>query len=150
MSVKRSFTPAIDQKVGDAGTFTTSAAAQVSAVNKVIVHGATGILAADQPLAEFTVHIETTTVKISANDELYEWIWQVSNSPTFASGIFEVARLVLGALEVLSGDADSPNAGHYRIHCTNEFGGTIYSHGRLYHQIGGTSPSIVVLDEWLD
>lgn len=148
MPAPTSFTPAIDQKAMDGGTFTTSGAAQVDAAAKVFVHGALNIADQDQPFGWFAIHIPVLAIAVDGNDEKYEFEYQVSNDPTFATGVIVTAVLKLGALEVTGNTADSA-AGQYRLYATNEFGGTVYSHGRLFRRHTGATTSIEVGDCWL-
>ena len=144
MPVMRSFTPAVDQIALAAGTYTGDQTG-----SKVFVHGAVGILAADQPLTCFRIHIPVTAIAIDGNDELYRFVYKVSNSPTLASGIYRVAELAIGAKEVLDGDTDL-TTGEYILHACNEINGVIYSHGRLDLITAGATKSITVGDVFLD
>lgn len=118
-----------DLQLKDAGLVAASAAAQVGGVNQILDLGL--------GLVEGNVVIDATAIEIASNDEIFTIGWQLSNSATFASGIFEGPTIQLGALEVIGGDTDSP-AGRYILPVRNEYGGTIYRYARLYTTVGGT------------
>lgn len=92
--------------------------------------------------------MDVTAIKISANDELYNFIVQGSNSATFASGIEELGRRLLGPTEVRKGAGDS-TIGRYEIAFSNDVDGTEYRYLRVLLDVGGTSPSVTVSNMWV-
>ncbi len=90
---------------------------------------------------------DVTALDIVSNDEAYNIIVQVSNSATFASGIEEAARRLLGATEVRKGAGDSA-VGRYEMPFTNDVNGTEYRHARVLVDVAGTTPSITISNMW--
>lgn len=113
----------------DAGLVAVSAAAQVSAADKILDLG-TGHLEAE-------AIIDVTAIEVATGDELYEIEFQLSNSATFASGIVATGILKLGDSSVNDGSADS-KTGRYTLPVSNEFNGTLYRYARLYTKVAGT------------
>lgn len=114
----------------DAGLVASSAAAQVDSADKILDLGASSYV-------EGVVVIDVTAIEVASNDELYDIEFQVSDSATFASNIWSVAVLQLGAAEVTSCDADN-STGRYFLRVANEFDGTLYRYARLYTKVGGS------------
>lgn len=113
----------------DSSSVTSSAAAQVDSADKILNLG--------DSYVEGAVVIDVTTIEVATGNELYQIGWQLSDSATFASGIFEAATLCLGDSSVIGGDTDSA-VGRYILRVSNEHKGTIYTYARLYHTISGT------------
>src|SRR5512147_404305 len=80
----------------DSGSVTSSAAAQVDSADKILNLG--------DAYVEGAVVIDVTTIEVATGNELYQIGWQLSDSATFASGIFEAATLCLGDSSVIGGD----------------------------------------------
>lgn len=112
----------------DAGLVASSAAATVDSAAKILNLG--------DSYCEGVVVIDATAVEVDANEQ-YIIGWQLSDSATFASGIVEAASLILGANEVVGGDADAIE-GRYTLRVSNEFDGAIYTYARLYTTVAGT------------
>lgn len=129
------FTPDINLQLKDAGLVAASAAAQVSSANKILDLWPSGV-ATFQPL---DIWINVSAIEIASNDELYTIYAQVSSSATFASVIYNVGELELGALEVKTATADADSVvGTYLLRVHNDVAGTVYRYMRLYTLVSGT------------
>lgn len=113
----------------DAGLLAASAACQVAGADKILDLG-TGLVEGD-------LVIDVSALEVASGDEVYHIGWQLSNSATFASGIFEAARFSMGDSVPLAGDTDSP-LGRFVFPVSNDFGSTLYRYARLYVTIAGT------------
>lgn len=113
----------------DAGLVETSAAATVDASAKILNLGAAYM--------EGAVVIDISAIEVATGNELYQIGWQLSDSSTFASNIYEAATLCVGDSSVIGGDVDTA-IGRYILRVTNEHGGTIYPYARLYTTISGS------------
>lgn len=115
----------------DAGLVASSAAAQVDAANKIIDLGA-GEVHGD-------MFIDVSAIEIASNNELYEICLEGSSSATFASTIVTLARLHLGAHQVLTGGNDTDSTtGRYVVPFRTEQNGTVYRYVRAYTVVSGT------------
>ena len=94
-----------------------------------------------QTRTEYVTILRLETVKVSAGDEEYRFIVEVSND---AFSTVEVAEVVsLGATGARIGGAPSNAAGdEYHLHWNTEVNGTQYKDWRLRLDVSGTSPSI--------
>lgn len=117
----------------DAGAVTASAGAQVGGSAKILDLGA--------GLMEGTAVLDVTALDVASADEKYEIEWQLSNDAAFATGIVVAAVVKLGATAATGGSAATV-IGRVAQLVANEFQGTIYRYARLFHRIGGTTPSI--------
>lgn len=102
--------------------------------------------------ADFTLIAQVSALSTANADQAYDLIVQGSNSPTFASGIEELARYRLGNTAVRNG-AGTSVVGRYEVDCSNEMpvnatASTEYRYVRLILNIAGTAPSIT-LTAWL-
>ena len=127
-------------EVQDSATFTVSAVGMVDSVAKIVDLGA--------GKCHGNLVVDVTAIEILSNDEIYDILLQGSSSATFASSITTLARLRLGAKEILQGSADVDSAaGRFRVPFTNEdVKGTKYKYARLYCNVAGNigaSPSII-------
>jgi hypothetical protein len=147
---RRHFTydPATEMK--DAGAVTTSAAAEVESVAKVLDLGAGRV---DAIVVVDVTDIDTTTLvpgdpegdpptTDEGGDEKYEIEFQVSNSASFSTGNVCAAVLKLGALTAGTGSSADSATGRYELHVTNEINHTRYRYARLYTRVAGAAPSI--------
>lgn len=141
----RSFDAATQLK--DAGAIVADGAAQVGGSDQILD------LAADDgvdggPSGSLGVRIDGTAVidvsaiDIGNSDEIYNILVQVSNSPTFASGIKNVGILQLADTAVAAGGADDGVVGHYELPVTNEVNGEAFRYMRAFTDVTGTTPSI--------
>lgn len=109
---------------------------------------ATAVLATIEQRAamrtDYMTKVILEAVKISANDELYQVVAELSDD-NFVT-INEVAAVRdFGATEVRqSGAPDSAAADEVEIHWNTETNGVTYKYGRLRLIISGTSPSITL------
>lgn len=123
----------------DADDITADAAGEISAVAQVLDLGLAFV--------EGDLILDFNTVDFGTADETYEIKFQLSNSPSFASGIAD-------KLSVHKGDAISPsdidNVATSRevVPFNNEHEGVIYRFCRLFFDVGGTTP-ILNLDAFL-
>lgn len=124
---KYNFDSGLEMK--DAGLVASSAAAQVDSADKIINLG--------DSYVEGALVIDVTAIEVASGNEQYIIGWQLSDSSTFASGIYEGASLILGDSTVVGGDADS-STGRYVLRVSNEFNGTIYTYARVYTTVAGT------------
>lgn len=129
----RAFTYDHSLLLKDAGAIAADAAAQVGGQNRILNLGAGRY--------DGVVIVDVTAIDVANADELYLLKYQVSTSPTFASGIVTVASLVLGALAVTGNSAHS-GVGRYELPVHSEILGTIYPYARMFTDVGGTTPSI--------
>lgn len=113
----------------DAGLVAASAAAQVSSSNKILDLGAARV--------DARVIVDITVIEVATGDEKYEIEVQVSNSSSFASGIFVAGCLKTGDSTVNGESADTA-VGRREIAFTNEINGTTYRYARLYTRVAGT------------
>ena len=79
---------------------------------------------------------------LSALTTCIAFVAQGSNSPTFASGIENLAVMDLGNTAVRLGGAGTSLIGGYEVGFTNEQADVIYRYIRLFTVVAGTSPSI--------
>ncbi len=122
-----------DLLLKDSSAVTTSAAAQVASVDKVVDLGLGRV--------DGRTIINMTAFDATTGDERSQVTMQFSNSATFASGVVNGSSQGFGAFEVLGGSAD-PAVGVYELPWTNEIAGTLYRYARVYTFGGGTSPSV--------
>lgn len=96
------------------------------------------------------MHLDVTALEVDSGDELYALHFQVSNSETFASGIFSTFIVELGDAAVLTGgqDVDSP-LGHYVFPVTNDHGGVLYEYCRGFTVVSGTIATGINFQAWL-
>lgn len=114
----------------DAGLVAADAAAQVNSADKIIDLGS-GFVQGD-------LVIDVTAIEVASDNERYDIVLQLSNSATFASGIFDKCILALGANEVIAGDADS-ETGRYTLPFNNRgVDEDVYRYARLYTDVSGT------------
>lgn len=122
----------------DAGAITSSAAAQVGGSNKIVDtnNGASG----NPSRFDAIMVIDVTAIDVSSANELYDVVVQLSNSPTFASGVVNRCALELGTTRW--GSSANDVVGRYELPFDNEFAETTYRYVRLYTGCAGTTPSI--------
>lgn len=114
----------------DAGLVAASAAATVGGSAQILDLGA-GDLEGD-------IIIDVSACEVDSGNEIYTIGAQISNSATFASGIYEVASLSLGDASPLRGDTDM-TTGRYILAFQNRIAdGTAKRYLRLYTTIAGT------------
>jgi hypothetical protein len=113
----------------DAGAVTVDGAATVDSAAKIV----------DLGDAHFQgkMVIDATAVEVDSGNESYEIVVELSNSATFASGIFAAASITLGDAAAILGDTDM-GAGRYKLMFDNEVLGTYYRYARLYTNVTGT------------
>lgn len=118
----------------DAGAITADAAAQVG--------GQAQILDLGPARMDAVVVVDVTAIDISSADENYRLVLQGSNSPTFASGIQNLAVLELGATAARPGGAADSLVGRYELMAANEQADVTFRYCRMYTDVTGTTPSI--------
>ena len=91
---------------------------------------------------EGMITLQIKTQKVSAGDERYLIILQGSNSPTFSSGVENLAVLELGAAAARFGGAAVSTTGRRFLGAVNEVDDTIYRYLRLFNVYSGTAPSL--------
>lgn len=136
----RNFTYDAALLLKDSVAVTASGAAQVAAAAKVFDTG----FVSGGPSALFKgfAVIDVTALNIATADELYTITVQGSNSPTFASGIENLAALQLGAAAVRPGGAGASLVGRYELCFQNEQADVMYEYIRVFITVAGTGPSI--------
>lgn len=94
-----------------------------------------------QVRTEFVSVIRLESIKISANDEAYNFYFEVSNDD-FTT--VEVAAICsLGATEArLGGAVDNAAGDEYQVSWCTEVNGTVFQSWRIRLDVAGTSPSV--------
>jgi len=140
MPQKKSFTPAIDQLMRDAGAITASAAALVGGVAKEFNLG--------PGLYEGRIHVELTAFDITGGAGGFERYNILVQGKDAAGNWTTLAQLQIGEATVTDHGEDSV-AGHYVIYFANEHNGEIFETIRLFDAMSGETPSINY-SAWLD
>lgn len=117
----------------DAGAVTSDDAGTVDASDKIVDLGAAR--------CDGVMVVDVSALSVADGDERYDVKLQGSSSSTFASGIVNLATLVLGDSSVTGASADS-TTGRYEVPFTNEHDGTVYRYVRAFVDGTGTSWSI--------
>lgn len=116
--------------LGDGGSISASAAAEVGGTPKVLDLGA-GQCFGD-------IIVDVTELDVDSNNEIVTVGVQVSSSATFASDIYQLASLQLGDATPLAGDTDM-TTGRYVIPFNNMIkDDTTKRYLRIYYTIAGT------------
>jgi len=131
----------------DAGLLAASAAWQVASANRILDIG-TGYFRGD-------CVIDVTAIEIATGDERYTMVIQGSTSPTFASGIANLAELTIGdgsaigTAQGTSGVDVDDTTGRYVLPFTNERNGVYYPYirGRVF--IAGTIATGINFQAWI-
>jgi hypothetical protein len=90
---------------------------------------------------EYVTMLRVESIKISANNEEYRFIFEVSNDGF--STVETAAILSLGATEVrLGGGPDNAAGDEYQVPWFTEVNGQSYKDWRVRLDVAGTSPSI--------
>lgn len=127
---RRTFTFDANLEFKDAGLIAADGAAQVDGSAKIVDLG-TGFFPANMV-------IDVSAIETASSDERYDIHVQVSNSPTFASGILDVACLMLGHATPKVGDT-TDTTGRYVLPFHNEgVNGATYRYARVYVDVQGT------------
>jgi hypothetical protein len=115
----------------DAGDVTSSAAATVDSVAKILDLGSSFVSG--------SVVIDATAIEVATGNEKYEIEWQLSPDADFgtAGNVICAAVLKLGDSSVNGPGADSA-AARYVLRVSNEHGETVYRYARLFTRVGGT------------
>lgn len=113
----------------DAGLVAASAAATVGGSAKTIDLG--------EGRVDARAILDITAIEVADGNEKYEAELQVSNSSTFASGIFVAGVIKMGDSTV-NGESADTTVGRRELHFTNEINGTLYRYARLYTRVAGT------------
>ena len=82
--------------------------------------------------------VDISAVEVASGDEKFEIEVQVSNSPTFASGIFLAGTLKFGAAAGSGETVATVAPRRAELGVTNERNGTTYRYLRLNTRVGGT------------
>lgn len=120
----------------DAGAVTvTNTAGTVSSVARVLDIG--------DAFIDGALHVSISAVKISASDEVYTVILQGSDSPTFASGVVNLATMSFGKATPAGIGADTVAGFAASVPVNGSFNGNAtYRYLRIMTRVAGTSPSI--------
>jgi hypothetical protein len=120
----------------DAGAVTvTNTAGTVNSVARVLDIG--------DAFFDGTLNVAVSAVKVSAADEVYTVVLQASDSPTFASGVVNVATAVFGKATPAGIGADSVAGDQVSIPVNGSLNGrTTGRYLRIMTRVAGTSPSI--------
>lgn len=124
----------------DAGSVSSSAAAQVASADKILTVG-------DEAIGGDFV-VDVSALDQTTGDEQAYIQLQGSNSASFASGVVTLAMVSIGGATAATGGhplgARSAVTGltRYSVPFKNVFGGTRYAYLRAYHALAGTSPSV--------
>lgn len=126
---QKDFTFDLSTQLKDAGLVAASAAAQVGGAAKVLDLGLGRI--------DFRVIVDATAIEVDTGNELYTVLLQLSNSSTFASGIFNAGAILLGHSSTTLESA-STAVGRRELPACNEVNGTLYRYARVYTVVAGT------------
>lgn len=84
------------------------------------------------------VIVDTTAVESATGDEVYTVELQLSNSATFATGVFVQAAVRFGAAALTFESAASPAVARREIAFCNEINGVLYRYAALNTRVVGT------------
>lgn len=111
----------------------------VAATGNATVNSTAQILDVGEGRLDGLVVLDVTAIEIGSGDENFKVLLQGSNSPTFASGIVNLAFAEFGALATLAGPPSAaPAVGRYEVAFTNAVNYTIYRYLRLRIIVAGT------------
>ncbi|HEV7352589.1 MAG TPA: hypothetical protein VGN74_05610 [Brevundimonas sp.] len=110
-----------------AAAVTSSAAGVVASAARIFDTESTASPVGRFPVA---VVINVSALDLASTDETYDFIFEGSNSATFASGNQQLGSIAVGA------------TGRYTILADNEQGGTVYRYFRIRAVLAGTTPSV--------
>jgi len=114
----------------DGGAITSSEAGEVAGVAKILDLGS--------GLVEGDVVIDVATLDVDTGNEIVTMAMEISDSATFASGIYRVASLQIGDASPLAGDTDM-TTGRYILPFNNMIAdGVTKRYARIYWTIAGT------------
>jgi hypothetical protein len=114
----------------DAGLVAASANAQVAAVDKILDLGLGRV--------DFRVVVDVTACEVDTGNEKYQVMLELSNSSSFASGIFVAGVLVFGHSSTTLESASTATPRRQELAACNEINGVLYRYARLYTQVVGT------------
>jgi len=83
------------------------------------------------------VILDASAIEVDSGNELYTIELQVSNSATFASGIFVAGRIAFGHSSTTFESANTA-IGRRELAFTNEINGVVYRYARLNTRVAGT------------
>lgn len=121
----------LDLRLKDAGLVAASAAAQVSAANKIIDFGGAHRI-------DGRVIVDVTAIEVATGNESYRIKAQFSSSSTFASAVIGGTMIHLGDSSVLVGESADSTVGRYEVAFCNQINGTNFQYMRLYTEVAGT------------
>jgi hypothetical protein len=84
--------------------------------------------------------VDVTALEVATGDEVYRLRLQLSDSPTFASGIVNGSGISIGDSSLTGASVDDVTT-RYEFGFTNEVAGVVYSYGRLHTDVAGTIAS---------
>lgn len=116
----------------DAGLVAASAQTQVGGADAKLDFGA------GKPFTEVKLMIDISAIEVASGDEKYEIEFQLSDSPTFASGVVVADVTKVGDSSVTGSSADTAAGGPIVKTVNNEWQGTRYRYARLFTRIAGT------------
>ena len=130
----------------DAGLVAASGAFQVAAANRILAIG-TGYFRGD-------CVIDVNAIEIDTGNESYTFVIQGSTSPTFASGIANLAELSVGdgsTIGTAQGNGVDTNdaTGRFVLPFTNERNGTYYPYIRGWVVVAGTIATGINFRAWI-
>lgn len=114
----------------DAGLVAASVAAQVG--------GSAAVIDLGDNRVDARVIVDVTAIEVASGDEKYEVELQVSDSASFASGIFNAGTLKFGDSTVNGESADTAVPRRQELQFTNEINGITYRYARLFTRVAGT------------
>jgi len=136
--MRRNFTKDTDLEMKDAGLVAASAAAQVDSAAQVLDLGA-GFVSGN-------VVIDITAIEIADNDEIFDIVFQLTNTAAFATdtAIVDRCSMTFCAKEVQRTDCNADSViGRYILPVDNEIAGTVYRYARLYTVCAGTVGTVI-------
>jgi hypothetical protein len=94
--------------------------------------------------------VNVTALDVAGADELYDFFLQGSDSPTFASGIHNLAHLQLGAAALLGGGANVASIiGRYEVPFQNVIAGSIMLDFVRLRLVAAGATKSVTFDAWI-
>lgn len=120
----------------DAGAVTSSGQSQVGGADAKLDFGA------GKPFTEVKLMIDISAIDVADGNEKYELEFQLSDSATFASGVVVADVTKVGHSSTTGSSASTAAGGPIVKTVNNEWQGTRYRYGRMYHRVAGTTPSI--------
>lgn len=125
----------------DAYLVASSAAAQVDSSNKIVTVGNAVFMG--------VAVIDVSAIEVDSSNEVFDIIIQGSTSPTFASGIENLAAISLAPNAVRDGGAITSTTGRYLLLFINVQDSVTYPYLRAYTKVAGTIATGINYAAWI-